>query len=63
VYIDILSKQFDFKITHYSYSLIPNIKDLNKKIRETDLAEYGEIFDPPIISQCSDITHFPDKFL
>jgi hypothetical protein len=61
--ISILAKQFDFKITHYSYSSISNIEDLNKKIRETDHTNFGEIFDPPHISQCSDITHFPDKFL
>lgn len=62
-YIEILAKQFDFKITHFAYSSIPNIGELNRKIREMDYTMFGEIFFPPIISQCSEMTHFPAKFL
>lgn len=30
-YISILAKQFDFKVTHFSHSSIPNMDELNKK--------------------------------
>ena len=59
-YIEILAKQFDFKITHFAYSSIPNI-ELNRKIREMVRCLEEYFFIP--ISQCSEMTHFPDKFL
>jgi hypothetical protein len=62
VYIKILSKDFGFKITHVSYSKISNIDDLNKEILKMDISDMGEIFYPPIRSQCSDLTKFPENF-
>ncbi len=62
VYINFLSKEFGFKITHVSYSKIPNINDLNKKILKSDISEMGEIFYPELISQCSDLSNFPADF-
>jgi hypothetical protein len=63
VYIEILIKDFDFKISHVSYSKITNLKELNKKIIKMDAPALGEIFYPPIKSQCSDLTKFPKNFL
>lgn len=62
VYIDILTKKFDFKITHASYSSIDDMNELNKKVLEHAPLELSEFFYPPIRSQCSDMTHFPENF-
>ena len=66
VYINRLCKIFDFKITHFHYSKISNLEELNdviKKKETNDLAgELGLYFYPPILSQCSDITNFPNNF-
>jgi hypothetical protein len=63
VYIEILSKDFGFRITHYFYSKINNITKLNAKIKKLKAESYGEIFYPPLRSQCSDISNFPENFL
>lgn len=63
VYIELLVKHFDFKITHVAYSQIPQLDKLNEKVKTSDLDDLARIFYPPIRSQCSDITHFPDNFL
>lgn len=62
VYIDILCKQFDFKVTHFHYAKIPDLEELNVEIRKTDLPDLDAIFFPPFLEQCSDITNFPEKF-
>ncbi len=63
VYIEILSRDFGFMVTHYFYSKITEINRLNTQIKKLDSAELGEIFYPPTKSQCSDIRNFPDNFL
>ncbi|AVG45804.1 hypothetical protein [Acanthamoeba polyphaga mimivirus] len=63
-YIQILIKNFDFKITHVSYSSIDNMKELNNRIKTTHLGEkeINEIFLQKMYTQCSDMTNFPDMF-
>jgi hypothetical protein len=63
IYITTLIQEFDFKITHYSYSKINNINDLNKKIKDAkENYEIEELLYPSILSQCSNLKDFPPKF-
>lgn len=64
LYIQILIKLFDFKITHVSYSSINNMEELNNLIKTRNLTE-NEIYDiflQKTYTQCSDMTNFPDMF-
>ncbi|AYV83850.1 MAG: hypothetical protein Hyperionvirus12_47 [Hyperionvirus sp.] len=62
MYVHILSKYFDFKITHVSYSKY-DIATLNDKIKKIELGyEFDKLFWPPILIQCSDLTDFPQNF-
>nr|WBF71195.1 hypothetical protein [Megavirus caiporensis] len=63
-YIQILVQNFDFKITHVSYSSIDNLKELNNRIKTTYSGEkeINEIFLQKMYTQCSDMTNFPDMF-
>ncbi|XWV26915.1 hypothetical protein QJ857_gp0135 [Tupanvirus soda lake] len=63
VYIEILSRDFGFKVTHFSYSKITDPNKLNKQIKKLEATELGEIFYPSTRTQCSDLTHFPSNFL
>jgi hypothetical protein len=62
IYIDILCKKFDFKVTHFYYSKIPDLTILNSEIKKTSTNDSRSLFFPPFLSQCSDITNFPEKF-
>ncbi len=64
-YIKILVSDFNFKVTHYAYSTIPNIEDLNKEIKKLadDNKDITFILNPTYLYQCSDITNFPEKFM
>ena len=57
---------FNFKITHASYSLIPNIDQLNNQIKKNmsglELTDIAKLFVPEVFQQCIDITNFPKKF-
>ena len=62
MYIYILTKYFDFKVTHASYSKY-NIDELNDVIKKTDIGyDFEMLFVPSKMYQCSDITDFPDGF-
>ena len=63
-YIAILLGYFNFKITHVAYAPIGNINDLNKetKKRISKNENIEDLFYPPELYQCSDITHFPKNF-
>lgn len=62
MYIHILTKYFDFKITHASYSKC-NIDELNKKIKNIELgADFAALFSPPKLIQCSNLSSFPEGF-
>lgn len=63
VYIELLSKEFGFKITHFYYASEPKISKLNQLIQNTTAEEMGALFYPTFQSQCSDLTHFPEKFM
>lgn len=63
-YVKFLVKYFDFKITHAAYNLAPDIDILNKEVRSS--IEKNEPFEdllwPPRLSQCSDLSNFPENF-
>lgn len=62
VYISILVKDFNFRVTHFSYSKITNLNKLNMEIKKKSILELAELFLPPRFSQCSDVSHFPKMF-
>lgn len=63
-YIKILVQEFNFKITHYSYSAIQDINQLNNEIKNRDPSDLlSDLFDQGEILQCSDLTTFPKNFL
>ena len=62
-YIYILVRDFEFDITHVSYSAIKDLNELKKEIKKVPIEELSRLFSPLELYQCSDITHFPDNFL
>lgn len=63
LYIYTLVKYFGFNISHFSYSLIPDINELNKTIKKTDSYHDVDIlFVPKIRIQCVNMTLFPQGF-
>ena len=62
-YIDILVNDFDFRITHASYSKISDMEKLTLEVRNKDVKDLGELFFPPVFQQCSDMSEFPENFL
>ena len=63
MYINFLINQFDFKITHASYTYI-SIDETNKLLKKKIYDYYDVIylFEPTVLQQCSDISSFPDNF-
>ena len=63
-YIRVLITQFDFKITHVSYSSISEMGALNREIktRLKNGDNLSDLFIPVTAYQCSDMTDFPKKF-
>lgn len=62
-YIEFLIQKFDFNITHVYYSEIDNIENLNKKIKNmNDKERVLNLFHPPKLHQCIDVTKFPENF-
>ncbi len=62
VYIKILVDEFGFKITHTSYRKYQNLDKLHSEINRLSAIDLSSIFEPTIISQCSDIKNFPKNF-
>ncbi|AYV81137.1 MAG: hypothetical protein Harvfovirus18_5 [Harvfovirus sp.] len=61
-YIYILTKYFQFKVTHASYSKY-DLPTLNKKLKTAELnREFYELFLPDELIQCSNLTEFPENF-
>lgn len=61
-YIKFLLKEFDFKITHAFYS-DGNLSAVNKKIMAlNDSYKVMSLFLPSELSQCVDVSMFPDNF-
>jgi hypothetical protein len=61
-YIYYLSKYFDFKITHVDY-VDPKVKDYNREVdKRKSPKDLANIFYPPILKQCSDLSSFPKNF-
>ena len=54
-----LVKDFNFKITHVSYS---KNKDINAVVRKLDYDDLPMEFYPEVMSQCSDMSGFPKNF-
>jgi hypothetical protein len=62
-YINFLVANFDFKITHFSYSEEKNLEKLNK-IAKNDISLLKYILNPQKLIQCSDLSSFPtDDFI
>ena len=61
-YIHELVKVYDFKITHASYSKIPNMNKLTNEIKQGDRATIQEFTWPATFQQCSDVSSFPKNF-
>lgn len=61
-YIHILVNEFNFKITHASYSLYTNMDKLNNEIKQKSLMEIQPLILPPTLIQCSNMEKFPKKF-
>ena len=62
IYIDILAKEFGFKITHAAYSKYHDLDTLNAEVKKTDVENMGFIFYQPVRNQCSDLDGFPENF-
>ena len=63
LYINFLINKYDFKITHASYSLY-DLDKMNKLLKDKfyDEQKSNELFDPPVLIQCSNVASFPEKF-
>ncbi|AUV58748.1 hypothetical protein mvi_754 [Megavirus vitis] len=61
-YIEILTQEFDFVITHTSYSTISDLSELNRVVKTKKSIELDEIFYPLTLSQCSELSNFPKNF-
>lgn len=65
-YIFHLSKYYNFKVTHASYSTEKNMAKLNKIIHDTknlnEVYKIEKLLYPPIFKQCSDLKDFPNNF-
>lgn len=63
VYIDVLAKYYDFKITHISYNALNDIDTLNKEIKSTKkYNDLHKLLFPKYLTQCSNIKDFPEGF-
>lgn len=63
MYISILVKKFNFKVTNASYSKISNMTKLTNEIKKRSFMEIQELILPVKFQQCSDMTLFPKNFL
>jgi hypothetical protein len=64
-YIYYLVKYFDFKVTHsyYSKELDSKDSDINIIIKNSNnINQIEQLFYPPILKQCSELTNFPPNF-
>lgn len=65
-YLQHLITQYDFKITHVSYSFEKDLNKLNVRLKQfddtSDRREFEKNFYPPQLIQCSDLSHFPKNF-
>jgi hypothetical protein len=59
-----LCGEFNFKVTHTSYSLVKDIDDLNRMIvgRYKKGVHIHDLIIPNKMLHCSDISDFPKKF-
>ena len=63
-YIYYLVHDFNFKITHYSYSKEQDLNKINKIIKSLDKKNVtiNDLFYPKTIIQCIDLSSFPLNF-
>ena len=61
MYVHMLAKYFDFKVTHASYTRY-DLKTLNEKIKGPLGTEFSLSLRPPVRQQCSDLSSFPEGF-
>lgn len=63
VYIRTLVQDFDFKVTNTSYNYFNDVEKLTKEIKNVKTQfEMEKFFYPKTLSQCSNLTNFPEKF-
>lgn len=61
LYINFLVNQYNFNVTHASYHL-HSIDKTNKILKDKFYEGGEELFSPPLLIQCSDISELPEKF-
>jgi hypothetical protein len=63
LYINFLVYYYDFIVTHASYSL-NGLDKTNKLLKDKfyEGTESNELFEPPLLIQCSDVSKLPKKF-
>lgn len=59
-FIEILIKDYNFVITNSSLS--DDLETVNKNLKNVDISQYNKYLLPNILSQCSILNNFPDKF-
>lgn len=60
--IEILIKNFGFKITHAFFNRYGNIDELNNRIQDSSNVEIKYMLRPDYLQQCSNMEGFPDNF-
>lgn len=61
-YVYFLLKNFNFKVTHASYSKFTNMNKLTNEIKKRSLMEVQELILPEVLNQCSNMNGFPKEF-
>jgi hypothetical protein len=63
LYINFLAHYYNFKVTHASYHLY-DLEKTNKILKSKFYEDriYNELFEPPVLIQCSNVSKFPEKF-
>lgn len=61
-YVHFLINEFDFRITHASYSKIDDMQELTNEIKKTTFDLTQELIYPEQFGQCSSMKGFPEEF-
>ncbi len=61
-YVDVLVKNFDFRVTHIANSDVKNMAKLTAEIKKRQFMEVQELILPKYLEQCSDMNGFPKEF-
>lgn len=61
-YVELLVKEFNFRITHASYSKISNLDDLTDRVKKAKFSDIEGFLFPETLGQCSNLETFPKNF-